>query len=67
MAVYTTTYFSSAWATNNAGVQYRRLEYNDPSKGTVVARSRPVYVNKGTDEHPNIVSEYRYLMKKESV
>ena len=63
MAVYTTTYFSSAWATNNAGVQYRRLEYNDPSKGTVVARSRPVYVNKGTDEHPNIVSEYRYLMQ----
>ena len=63
MAVYTTTYFSSAWATNNAGGQYRRLEYNDPNKGTVVARSRPVYVNKGTDEHPNIVSESRYLMQ----
>ena len=51
MAVFLGNYFGSwAWSQNNAGGYFRLLDQNDPSKGAVVARSRPMLYNEGTGD-----------------
>lgn len=63
MAVYTGNYYSSVWFSRSAGAYFRLLDPSDPDKGALVARTRAVYVNKGTEENPNIQQEDRYLMQ----
>lgn len=63
MAAYTSTYHSAVWSVNNAAGWFRLLDQDDESKGAVVARSYDVYVNKGTDENPDLQEESRSLMQ----
>ena len=62
-AVYTSNYYGAVWASKQTGSYYRLLDPSDPSKGAVMARKRPVYVNKGTEENPNIGQEERGIMQ----
>ena len=62
MAVYTGVYLSSVWFVKYSNLYNRLLDLTDPSKGSLSARERPVYVNKGTDENPNITQEDRRIM-----
>ena len=63
VAIYTANYFSSVWSANNAGMFFRLLDQTDPSKGALVARSRQIIYNKGTDEKPDINEAMFYLMQ----
>lgn len=63
MAVYTANYFSAVWSANNAGLYFRLLDQKDSTKGALVARSRQMIYNKGTDEKPNIDEAMLYLMQ----
>ena len=63
MAVYTSNYFSAVWSQNNAGSFFRLLDQKDPSKGALVARTRQMVWNKGTDDNPNIDEALFYMMQ----
>lgn len=63
MLVYTGNYFSSVWSVNQAGSYMRMFDPRDPSKGALVARSRPVLINYGNDETANIAEGTRSIMQ----